>query len=154
MIPNTENSPNFQYWKGFLDDLYSCAGPRRSTFPLAWQNHCRSTRYQSIAIYKSSVQCLFEPFLTERYNQKPKDTYTNSTLGVTQTLGVDEQKILSIRWNMVGDQFIIDVNVTVTLAKELQPTKKVVSVVGRFYDPLGFVSPVVIRFKIFFQELC
>ena len=29
-----------------------------------------------------------------------------------------------------------------------------VSLIGRFYDPLGFLSPVVIRFKILFQRLC
>ena len=30
----------------------------------------------------------------------------------------------------------------------------IISVVGKIFDPLGFLSPVVIRFKIFFQELC
>ena len=40
-------------------------------------------------------------------------------------------------------------------ARVLEPTKRnVVSLVGRIYDPLGILSPVVIRFKIFFQELC
>ena len=53
---------------------------------------------------------------------------------------------------MAGD---IDVSYIATLAKELEPTKRnVVSIVGRFYISLGFVSPVVIQFKIFFQELC
>ena len=28
------------------------------------------------------------------------------------------------------------------------------SIVGRFYDPLGFLSPIVIRYKMLFQELC
>ena len=86
---------------------------------------------------------------------KVEDTYTNSTLGVAQTLSVGEQKILGIRWNVAGDQFIIDVSAIAALAKELEPTKtNVVSIVGRFYDPLGSLSPVVIQFKIFFQELC
>ena len=36
-----------------------------------------------------------------------------------------------------------------------EPTKRnVVSIIGKFYDPLGFLAPVVIRFKRFFQKLC
>jgi len=30
----------------------------------------------------------------------------------------------------------------------------VVSLIGRFYDPLGFLAPVTIKFKVFFQKLC
>ena len=29
-----------------------------------------------------------------------------------------------------------------------------VSLIGRFYDPLGFLAPVTIRFKVLFQKLC
>ena len=40
-------------------------------------------------------------------------------------------------------------------ATSLEPTKRsVVSLVGRFYDPLEFLAPVVICFKMFIQELC
>ena len=36
-----------------------------------------------------------------------------------------------------------------------KPTKRlVVSTVGRFYDPLGFIQPVIIKYKVFIQELC
>ena len=36
----------------------------------------------------------------------------------------------------------------------ISPTKQsVVSAVSQFYDPLGILSPVIIKFKIFLQEL-
>ena len=37
-------------------------------------------------------------------------------------------------------------------AKNLEPTKQ--SVVRRFYDPMGYLSRVVIRFKMLFKTLC
>ena len=41
------------------------------------------------------------------------------------------------------------------LANQIEPMKRhKVSVVGRIYNPLGYLSPVVVQFKIFFQELC
>lgn len=40
-------------------------------------------------------------------------------------------------------------------ARSLEPTKKnVVSLIGRFYDLLGFLAPVVVKYKIFKQFLC
>lgn len=41
------------------------------------------------------------------------------------------------------------------VADDLQPTKRnVVSLIGRFFDPLGFLAPITIKFKILFQKLC
>ena len=38
---------------------------------------------------------------------------------------------------------------------DVVPTKrKAVSLIGCFYDPLGFLSPITIRFKVLIQELC
>ena len=37
----------------------------------------------------------------------------------------------------------------------VEPTKRVViSLIGQIYDPLGFLSPITVRFKILMQELC
>ena len=36
----------------------------------------------------------------------------------------------------------------------VEPTKRaVISLIGRIHDPLGFLSPVTVRFKILMQEL-
>ena len=52
----------------------------------------------------------------------------------------------------VSDQFVVNLNEISSIARGLEPTKRsIVSLVGRFY---GFLAPVVIHFKMFFQELC
>ena len=41
------------------------------------------------------------------------------------------------------------------ISKKVEPTKRnVASVVSWFYGPLGIVTPVTTRFKVFIQELC
>ena len=36
-----------------------------------------------------------------------------------------------------------------------EPTKRnVLSVAEKFYNPMGFLSPIITEFKMFFQELC
>ena len=66
-----------------------------------------------------------------------------------------ERKVLGVRWNLDDDSFIFDLREIGRLASEMKPTRRnVVSVVGKIYDPLGFLSPIVIRFKRLFQELC
>ena len=50
---------------------------------------------------------------------------------------------------------MFDVSSITQHASSLEPTKRnVVSLVGKFFDPLGFLAPVIIRFKVFFQRLC
>ena len=42
-----------------------------------------------------------------------------------------------------------------TEAVSIEPTKwRVIGIVSNIYDPTGLISPVVVRFKILFQELC
>ena len=37
----------------------------------------------------------------------------------------------------------------------LEPTKRnVVGVTAKFYNPMGFLSPIIKEFKMFFQDLC
>ena len=56
---------------------------------------------------------------------------------------------------MKTDQFVFEFTEKANAALLLSPTKRnVISIIGRFYDPLGFLSPITIRFKVFMQKLC
>ncbi len=83
-------------------------------------------------------------------------TYSESTLGTVHSPGSStEHKVLGVQWDLELDQIRFDVSNIADLARRLAPTKRnVVSTIGKFYDPLGFLSPVVIRFKVLFQQLC
>ena len=53
------------------------------------------------------------------------------------------------------DEIIIDLQHIFTEAVSIEPTKRrVIGIVSKIYDPTGLISPVVVRFKILFQELC
>ena len=79
-------------------------------------------------------------------------TYTSSLFNDEMS---DCQKILGVSWNPVADRLVFDLRETADSLRTLKPTKRnVVGFSSKFYDPLGFLSPVIITLKIFFQELC
>ena len=62
---------------------------------------------------------------------------------------------MGVIWHPTNDCLLFDVSSIAQLAATIEPTKwNIISVIGRFYDPLGFFTRVTIRFKIFFQRLC
>ena len=53
------------------------------------------------------------------------------------------------------DHLVFDLGELVTLVRNAEPTKRhIVGVGSKFYGPLGFISPITIRFKMLFQDLC
>lgn len=62
---------------------------------------------------------------------------------------------MGIPWNTQCDQLIFNVDDVAELAVDLYPSRRnVISLIGKFYDLLGFLLPVIIKFKILFQKLC
>ena len=66
-----------------------------------------------------------------------------------------EVKVLGDTWNPHNDTLIFDLSELSLAANNLQPTKRnLVSLIGRFYDPFGFLAPVTVKYKVLFQKLC
>ena len=64
-------------------------------------------------------------------------------------------KVMGIPWNEFTDEFIIEFKEQIESAKKLKPTKRnILSVLASFYDPLGFVQPLIVSVKLLFQTLC
>lgn len=83
------------------------------------------------------------------------ETYVEATLPTGVSSGLGEQKVLGVRWSIQTDQLLFEFSDVANIAKLLSPTKRnVISIIGRFYDPLGYLSPAIVRFKVFMQELC
>ena len=53
------------------------------------------------------------------------------------------------------EQFVSDLREIANLERIIDPSKRnFVSVAAKIYDPMGFLSPIIIEFKMFLQELC
>lgn len=82
------------------------------------------------------------------------ESYASATLGSVKNVS-GGTSVLGVQWDTFSDELVMSVEDIASLAVNLDPTKRsTVSLVGRFYDPIGLLSPVVICFKIFLQELC
>ena len=97
-----------------------------------------------------------EPLSTASSTSMQDDsTYAKSVLGGTQTVHATEQKVLGVRWNVVTDNLIFGTLHVSVIADARAPTKRTVTeIIGKFFDPLGYLSPVIVTFKMFFKELC
>ena len=84
------------------------------------------------------------------------DTYAKETLGTAHlTTNSCEHKVLGVAWDSSSDCLLFDMSTLAQLARDMQPTKRnLVSLIGKFYDPLGFLAPITIKYKMLFQTLC
>ena len=66
-----------------------------------------------------------------------------------------ETKVLGVNWDPECDQFYFKFSKTHEYGKELPVTKRsVLKLSAKLFDPIGILSPFVIRLKILFQQLC
>ena len=64
-------------------------------------------------------------------------------------------KILGVKWDTIKDELQVDVSELLVYLGTLTPTKRsLLRFSSKLFDPLGFISPFVVRLKILFQNLC
>ena len=66
-----------------------------------------------------------------------------------------EQRILGMLWSPNQDELVYDLT-KILQGVEVQPATRrlILSTATRFFDPLGLICPVILPFKIMFQNLC
>ena len=67
----------------------------------------------------------------------------------------EEHKVLGVHWNVQSDKLVFELSTIVECAITPVPTKRrAIGLIGRFYDPLRFLSPIIIKFKVLMQWFC
>ena len=66
------------------------------------------------------------------------------------------EKILGIMWKEVSDILVVNLNdfINEDVMEDKITKRNVLKVIAGFYDPLGFIQPIVVQLKIIFQEIC
>jgi len=68
---------------------------------------------------------------------------------------VAETKILGLKWDVEKDSFRFDLSELMCYVTTLPPTKiSLLRASVKLFDPLGLISPFIVKLKLCFQELC
>ena len=81
----------------------------------------------------------------------------NSESYVSETLNPDEKaavKVLGIPWDTKSDILNLGVGSLQSYASVMLTKRIMLRAIASIYDPLGFLSPVLVSLKIMFQEVC
>ena len=85
---------------------------------------------------------------------KEEDVASGADEESTDDYSRDNRKVLGILWN-TNDEFVFDFQEVVKEGLSVPVSKRnILSISAKFYDPLGLISPIIVFFKVLFQELC
>ena len=86
----------------------------------------------------------------------PEAQLDNTLIGMSKSCTESEvSKLLGITWNSQSDEFLFHFTELIEYAQGLPITKRLLlKVSAKIFDPLGLISPFIIKLKIIFQTLC
>ena len=85
------------------------------------------------------------------------ESYAKSSTRIGNSASQNENivKVLGMNWNTLTDEFFFDFSQLHEYAQLLPVTKRsVLKVTSKIFDPLGFLTPMTIRMKALFQDIC
>ena len=117
--------------------------------------NCRVESYeQGVELYKKVKSRFMEGYFNVRKWRASNNNLQEFINRQEQSKSSDE-KVLGIHWNENTDVFVINLNDYINEAEKLAPTKRnVLKIIAGFYDPIGFIQPIIVSLKILFQEIC
>ena len=85
-----------------------------------------------------------------------EESYSKSCTGLLHSVNeVEHSKLLGIIWDSHTDQLMFKFDELINYANSLPLSKRsVLKITANIFDPLGHLSPFVIRLKIMFMKLC
>ena len=154
----------------YVDDMISGDNEVNGAFELYMKSKlCLADGGFNLRKWRSSSQKLIELFegneANETEHKRPElievqpfvedeTSFTKTTLGDTNEIKPDHHKVLGLTWNFIKDEFVFDFEELISVAKTLTFTKRnLLRLTAMFFDPIGFISPVIIEMKIVLQEI-
>ena len=66
----------------------------------------------------------------------------------------NENTILSLQWDKSSDEIIYDVNKICKNIPTVITKRSIIQFLASIYDPLGLINPLIVKFKVLFQDMC
>ena len=84
-------------------------------------------------------------------NMEDELSYAKEELGASTKY----KKVLGINWDLDRDEFVFEVEKIASSGLAIPYTKRnILKISATFYDPVGFICPIVLQAKLLFQKLC
>ena len=97
----------------------------------------------------------FVDYTKTQMNDRDNDTESTFASDINSSVPACHVKVLGVQWDNINDKFIIDLTFLQSAASGNSFTKReLLQITSRIYDPMGFLSPVMILPKLLFQKIC
>ena len=151
----------------FIEDLYvddSISGIDSVQAGIEFYEKAKSLLMQAGMVLRKwcTSDVTLQQFIDEKeteFNSHQPPPYEDETSYTKYIFSSNSQpkykRVLGINWDINSDEFLFEFSDIIALSESLKSTKRnILKIASSFFDPLGFISPMVIQVKVLFQVLC